>query len=150
MAKKIKNYTTKKEQSITVQEPALGYFAATLPTPKVKVTTKDFTYKDFKKVSSKVDFTLAEWADLLCISERTLQRYSKSNTAFNGLQIERILLLERMINDGRSLFGKNLVSWLKKPSFKYNGHTPFSMLSSFEGIQSVIDYIGQLEYGVLP
>jgi uncharacterized protein (DUF2384 family) len=149
MAKKIKNYTTNEGELNIVNEPMIDLIVSPNAYTTIKTSVKDYTFNDFKKVMAKINFTLAEWADLLCISERTLQRYSKSNAAFNGLQIERILLLDKMLVAGNGLFGKNLESWLKKPSIKYNGSTPFSQLFSYSGIESVINYIGQLEWGVV-
>ncbi len=110
--------------------------------------TKIYDYKQFAKVMQKVDFTLADWANLLFISERTLMRYAKADSTFNGLQVERIVLLEKMIDLGIELFGSNFAKWLKKPSIQFNGNTCFAQLYSYEGIQSVINYINRLEHGI--
>jgi DNA-binding transcriptional regulator YiaG len=153
MAKKtIKNYTTEHNEVRLAQEPMVAY-VTTMPLftqKKSATTTKAFTYKHFKKIADKIDFNNQDWADLLFISERTLQRYAKSNSEFNGLQVERILLLQKVIDSGNEIFGKNFAKWLKEPSFKYNGDTPYSMLFTYGGIVDVIRYIGQLEWGVLP
>ncbi len=150
IVKKIANkkYSVTTDVVGVVNEPAFS-FIATIPTLKPQ-SKKAFTYKQFLKIANKIDFTLQDWASLLYISERTLQRYAKANTDFNGLQEERILLLQKLIDDGNGLFGKNLAQWLKEPSFKYNGNTPFSKLYTYDGIIDVTRYIGQLEWGVLP
>ena len=50
---------------------------------------KDFTYNEFKKIADKSPFTKAEWAALLHVSERTLQRYAKDNCSFAPINAER-------------------------------------------------------------
>ncbi len=153
MKNKITKYYSNNNTNLSeAKEPILAYVTTT-PLFANALKTKPsncFTFKQFKKIADKIEFTLQDWADLLYISERTLQRYAKTNASFNGLQIERILLFKTLIDDGLKLFGKNLAKWLKEPSFKYNGDTPFSKLFNFEGIIDVTRYIGQLEWGVLP
>jgi DNA-binding transcriptional regulator YiaG len=60
-----------------VNEPMPAY-----KTVKVFSNVKDFTFEEFKKVADKTPFTLAEWAAILHVSERTLQRYAKNNGKF--------------------------------------------------------------------
>ena len=69
---KSKNYKKQTGTSAGTNEPNMSYISS--PAHKL---LKDFTFEDFKKISSKIDFTQKEWAEVLHISERTLQRYSK-------------------------------------------------------------------------
>jgi hypothetical protein len=150
MKKTTKSYAIKDSTTASLaNEPFVNFIAATpLFTNKKPVAVKSFTYKHFKKIADKIDFSLQDWAALLFISERTLQRYAKANSEFNGLQIERILYLEKLIDAGNELFGANFANWLKQPSVKYNGDTPYSKLFSHDGIINVLKYIGQLEWGI--
>lgn len=65
-----------------------------------------FTYNIFKSIADQSPFTLNEWAQLLFISERTLHRYANDEAPFNGLQIDRILLLEELIETGNDFLGE--------------------------------------------
>lgn len=115
------------------------------------VAVKDFTFAAFKKIADKAPFTIREWADFLHISERTLQRYAKENTAFNGLQIERILLFKILIESGNKIIGKaNFKQWLLQPHFATQFKPPFSLLFTHEGVQEVIDILGRIEHGITP
>lgn len=67
------------------------------------IELNDFRYSSFKAILDKSPFTIGEWAQLLYMSERTLHRYAKDQAAFNGLQIERILVLEEFIDEGTSI-----------------------------------------------
>ena len=87
-----------------VQEPAAMYHAPQRRAAK-RVIVKAFHYSDFKKIANKAPFIIAEWAEILHISERTLHRYAKDNAEFSGLQIELILLSEKLIDMGNQVFG---------------------------------------------
>jgi Protein of unknown function (DUF2384) len=155
MKKKLKEYTIQEDAISMVNEP-VAMFISTPVLPflhKQKTTntlsTKEFTYKNFKKIIDKSPFTIAEWATLLFISERTLQRYAKENSNFGGLHIERILHLEKLINAGNELFGKNKFGdWLQEPLFHFKGNTAFNQLTTFEGINEVYTLIGRIEHGI--
>lgn len=111
--------------------------------------TKDFHYKDFRKIADKAPFILAEWADILHLSERTLHRYAKENSTFAGLQIELILLTEKLIDMGNEVFGKEgFKSWLQSAVFSLDNKTPKEFLNSYSGIQELINTIGRIQHGI--
>lgn len=110
---------------------------------------KDFTYARFKKIADKSPFTLNEWAELLYISERSLHRYAKDESGFNGLQIERILLLETLIDLGNAFFGKDgFRQWLNSRPFSLNGVLVKEQLTTHAGIEEVIALLHRLEHGI--
>lgn len=114
-----------------------------------EVLVKDFTYKDFKKVAAKAPFSLGEWADMLYISERSLHRYANGDGGFNGLQIERILHLEKFIDSANELFGtEGLKNWLFHKPFALNGRMVKDILLTHDGIQEAIDLVGRMQYGI--
>lgn len=110
---------------------------------------KDFTYAHFKRIADKAPFSLSEWADLLYISERSLHRYAKEGSGFNGLQIERILLLSTLIDAGNDFFGKEgFRLWLQSRPFSLNGALVKEYLTTHDGIQTVIDLLHRMEQGI--
>jgi putative toxin-antitoxin system antitoxin component (TIGR02293 family) len=156
MKKKIstpKYILANEEDTSIVNEPSFDYYVPKKPSLQKNTTRelllKDFVYQDFKKVANKAPFNLSEWADMLHISERTLQRYAKENTAFNGLQVELILLAEKMLDMGNSFFGKDgFKQWLSSPVFSLSNHKPQKFLNSYAGILDVINIIGRLQHGI--
>lgn len=135
-------------QSSKVSEPGALYYA--MPkSAKVEARVKDFTYNDFKKILNKGPFTLGEWAEILFMSERTLHRYAKDDGGFNGLQIERILLLESLIDMGNEMFGKDgFKNWLQSKPFSLRGDVAKAKLTTHNGIQEVIDILGKIQHGI--
>ncbi|MFT4095037.1 MAG: hypothetical protein QM640_15505 [Niabella sp.] len=148
MKKGIKKYNPETPISI-VSEPEAALYRITNKNNKSEVFVKDFTYKDFKKISDKGAFTIGEWADMLFMSERTLHRYAKENGVFNGLQTERILLLETLIDMGIDMFGKDgFKTWLQSRPFSLGGEIVKNKLTTHNDIQDVIDILGRIQHGI--
>ncbi|MCH5598165.1 hypothetical protein [Niabella ginsengisoli] len=146
MKKSIKKYIP--NISNMLEEPAVVYHI-TPKYSKAETLVKDFTYKYFKKILNKGAFTLGEWADMLFMSERTLHRYAKDDGGFNGLQIERILLLEILIDMGNEMFGKEgFKTWLQSKPFSLNGDIAKNKLNTHNGIQEIIDTLGRIQHGI--
>ena len=97
-----------------------------------------------------VPFTQSEWANMLHLSERTLQRYAKNNSSFEGIYTDRILLLQEMIELGLETFvsADSFYRWLKKEKTVMGQSINFASLYSDRGIQEVIDQLGRIQYGV--
>ena len=111
---------------------------------------KDFTYKDFKKISEKVPFTQQEWSDILHISEKTIQRYSKNNGAFNFSVVDRILQIDKVLRKGTEVFGSpgKLVTWIRTNPIMLEGQLSLLSLASFEGINLILRQLGRIEQGI--
>ncbi|MEP6595803.1 MAG: antitoxin Xre-like helix-turn-helix domain-containing protein, partial [Ginsengibacter sp.] len=117
---------------------------------KVMPITKDFNYKEFKKISDKVPFTQKEWADILHISERTLQRYAKDEGNFNFSVADRILQIDKVIKKGIEVFGsiEKFIGWLKSNPYMLEGRLSLQSLGSFDGITMVLTQLGRIEHGL--
>ena len=149
MKKSNKNYEIQQDAPLSMVNEYQALYKVPVKSQKKDTLIKDFIYDDFKKIVDKSPFTLADWADLLFISERTLHRYAKDKTGFNGLQIERILHLEHLINIGTSLFGKDgFKQWLQVRPFSLNGVAVKDSLSTHDDIQNVINIIERMQYGI--
>jgi uncharacterized protein (DUF2384 family) len=110
----------------------------------------NFTYRQFQQISGKVPFTQKEWANILHLSERTLQRYAKDNSSFEGLYVDRILHVQQLIEMGLKTFASaaDLYKWLKKEKPVLGHLLNFESLYSSQGIQDIIDEIGRIQYSV--
>jgi putative toxin-antitoxin system antitoxin component (TIGR02293 family) len=96
-----------------------------------------------------LDLNLSQMADLLPITERTIQRYS-DDRHFSPSVSEHILQIAECAAVGIKVFedkGKFL-AWLRHPNRALGQQTPMSMLSSRFGSEMVLDELGRIEYGV--
>lgn len=128
------------------EEPVAPYYRSVKVIPAVK----DFTYNEFKKIADKVPFTQAEWAAILHVSERTLQRYAKNNSSFASINAERAMQIATVIKEGIATFGNaNLFySWIKRAPYMLEGNLSFNSLTSNEGIQKVLIQLGRIQHGI--
>ncbi len=143
--KKIKQYP-QKERAGKLNEPDPVH-RNVKPLPVVK----DFTYSEFRKIADKAPFTLSEWAAILHISERTLQRYAKDNSTFAPINAERATLIAKVLKEGELTFGRldSFYRWLKSNPYMLEGSLSFESLTSYEGIQRVLTQLGRIQHGIL-
>ena len=148
MKKKEKNTTYKQPNALSKAEEPIPAYRSVKAIPQVKV--KDFTFNEFKKIADKTPFTQAEWASILHVSERTLQRYAKNNGSFAPINAERALQLEKVIKEGEFTFGKveNFYDWLKRNPYMLGGNLSFESLTSASGIERVLTQLHRIQHGL--
>lgn len=120
-------------------------------TIKMIPSIKNFTFNEFKKIADKIPFTQAEWASILHVSERTLQRYAKNNGSFAPINAERALQIANVINEGKKTFGKTelFYNWLKRKPVMLEGPLSLESLTTTNGIQMVLTQLGRIQHGIL-
>ena len=128
-----------------VHEPMVSF-----STVKIMPLVKDFNYKEFKKITEKVPFTLQEWSGLLHISERTLHRYAKANSSFPFSVTDRVLQIDKVIKRGIEVFGNldKFISWLRSDPYMLEGRLSLQSLRSIDGINLVLTQLGRIEHGL--
>lgn len=141
-----KIYKKSGAQSSKAAEPLAAYGSV-----KQFNITKEFAYNDFKKIASKTDFTQKEWSDILHISERTLQRYSKENSLFSFSVSDRIIQIDKVLRRGQEVFGsyEKFLLWIHDNPNMLEGRLSLQSLASFEGINNVLTQLGRIEQGIL-
>lgn len=149
MKKTDKNIKKKSREDIAknvVEEPMAQY-----RTIRAIPTLKDFDYSEFKKIADKSPFSQLEWATILHLSERTLQRYAKSNGVFAPMNAERVLQIAKVLEQGKITFGSvdNFYNWLKDEPRALEGPISFESLGSYDGIERILTQLGRIQYGTL-
>ena len=141
---KITNYKTSASTS-RVEEPMPVYRSV-----KALPQVKDFTYSEFKKIADKAPFTQSEWAAILHVSERTLQRYAKDNSSFAPMNAERALQIDKVLKEAKVTFGKveNFYNWLKRDPYMLGGNLSFDSLYSANGIERVLTQLIRIQHGL--
>jgi putative toxin-antitoxin system antitoxin component (TIGR02293 family) len=144
-SKKIKPYEITDEPLNTMNEPGVFYGKLSTTSP-----LKELSFNDFKKLADKIPFSLAEWATILHVSERTLQRYAKNNSAFAPINAERIFLIEKVLKEATITFGKpdKFYDWISRSPYMMEGNLSIQSLSTFDGIQNVLTQLGRIQQGV--
>ncbi len=123
-------------------EPAVLYMSP--------AATDSFSTPRFELLNQKLPFTQQEWADILYISDRTLQRYLKDRKPFEGLHAEHLYQIDALADIGLSVFesATSFEAWLRAPKPILGKEVGFSALRSFGGVQLIADELGRMAYGV--
>lgn len=139
-------YRSKAPATPKAQEPTPVYKSV-----RAVPALKDFTYNEFKKIADKAPFTQAEWAAMLHVSERTLQRYAKNNGSFATINAERAMQIAQVIKAGKDTFGdiNKFYNWLKSKPQMLEGQLSLQSLTSHEGINQVLTELGRIAHGIL-
>ena len=147
--------TMKKKEKINQFKPRTSASRVEEPMPvyrsvKALPQVKDFTFNEFKKIADKTPFTQAEWASILHVSERTLQRYAKNNSSFAPINAERALQIDKVLKEAKITFGKveNFYNWLKRDPFMLGGNLSFDALYSANGIERVLTQLIRIQHGL--
>jgi len=148
MKKKGKDTSYKQNTSVSKSEEPMVSYRSVKAIPPVKV--KDFNYAEFKKIADKAPFTQSEWASILHISERTLQRYAKNNGSFAAINAERALQIENVLKEGTFTFSKveNFYNWLKRKPYMLGGNLSIESLTSASGIERVLTQLHRIQHGL--
>jgi uncharacterized protein (DUF2384 family) len=147
MKKKIKPKKYKPNDEISkVEEPVMPVYRSVKVIPEVM----DFPYRKFEKIANKMPFTQKEWAAILHLSEKTLQRYAKDNKSFEGMYADRILQMETIINMGLEAFtnADAFYKWLKKDKNVLGDLLNFDSLKSTYGLELLRNQIGRILHTV--
>ena len=139
--------TAQKIIATKLEEPEVMYNRSV----RVISSVNNFTYSEFKKIAEKTPFTQSEWAAMLHVSERTLQRYAKNNSSFAPINAERFVQIIQVVNRAKKVFGSvdYFYNWIHSNPPMLEGDLSFSSLSSQDGIQKILLQIGRIEHGIL-
>ena len=108
------------------------------------------SFSNFLKMIHNIPFTLNEWAKMLNLSERTIQRYKKEKKSFDSIYSDRIYQVVLVYQRGEFVFGNtsNFNSWMSLPCIALDGHAPKDLLDTSFGIQMVNDELTRIEHGI--
>ena len=100
-------------------------------------------------LAKRISLTIQELADIMHISERTLQRYD-DNAIIKTEYAEKAVELARLYTRGEEVFGsiEKFKLWMKTPGLIFNGEAPVSMLDTSAGFDMVFRELGRIEHGI--
>ena len=142
---------TKKYKNTVIESQFLSEPDAVYELQKPSKIMSDLNFNDFQKIAAKVDFTQKEWAEILHLSERTLQRYAHDNSSFNSNVVDRLIQIKKVIQRGQEVFGsyERFNLWLRGNPYMLEGQLSIHSLVSIEGINNVLTQLGRIEHGIL-
>jgi len=115
----------------------------------IELGSKGVTKAALLRLAEYLELSLGQIAQLLPVTERTIQRYTKRQR-LNRVVSEQILQVAEVAARGAEVFGDKgrFLSWMKSPSPALGDRTPLSLLSSRFGNEVVLDELGRIEHGI--
>ncbi len=117
----------------------------------IESVRKGIKFDIFQKIVNEGPFTLDDWAGLLHLSLRTIQRYKKEKKDFDSIHSEKIIEIMLLVKYGAEVFGSvdSFRTWLHAKNVAMGGVIPNDLLDSTFGIRLVHDELTRIEHGVL-
>lgn len=116
----------------------------------IKLSHKGVNKDALIRLANYLDLSLSEMAKLLPVTQRTIQRYSRTHR-FNQTVSEHILQITEVALRGSDVFGsrERFVAWMKSKNPALGNRIPASLLGSRFGAQLILDELGRMEHGVI-
>lgn len=100
-------------------------------------------------LAKKISITIQELANIMHISERTLQRY-EDDAIVKSEYTEKAVELARLYTRGEEVFGsmESFKTWMKLPNHIFNNETPLALLDNSFGFDMIFNELGRIEHGI--
>lgn len=117
----------------------------------IQVIRQGVPYSFFNLIQDYTPFSEADWAELLDISTKSLQRYKQSSKQFKSIQSEKIIEMAEVTNVGLDVFGdmSKFKRWLDTPNFSIGGLKPIELLKDSYGKDMVLGELTRINHGIL-
>src|ERR1700761_8655406 len=109
------------------------------------------SYSLFDLIQYTTPFSESDWADILDISTKSLQRYKQTSKQFKSIQSEKIIEMAEVTNMGLDVFGDmdKFKLWLDTPNFALGSLKPIELLKDSYGKEMVIGELYKINHGIL-
>jgi putative toxin-antitoxin system antitoxin component (TIGR02293 family) len=117
----------------------------------IKVIREGIPYHIFDLISQNTPFSEKDWAEILGVSTKSLQRYKQAAGRFKPLQSEKIIEMAEVIQLGLDVFEdmEKLSLWLQTPTYSLGNLKPFELLKDSYGKEMVMGELTRINHGIL-
>lgn len=104
----------------------------------------------FNLIQYFTPFSENDWANILDISTKSLQRYRQTSKQFRPLQSERIIEMAEVTKIGMDVFGEmeKFRLWLDTPNFALGNLKPMELLKDSYGKEMVVGELTRINHGI--
>jgi putative toxin-antitoxin system antitoxin component (TIGR02293 family) len=115
----------------------------------IKLARQGFPKHVLLSLAKKISLNIQELANILHISERTLQRYD-DDAIIKTEYAEKAVELARLYTRGEEVFGSidKFKIWIKTPGHVFKGEAPVTILDTSAGFDMVFKELGRIEHGI--
>jgi putative toxin-antitoxin system antitoxin component (TIGR02293 family) len=115
----------------------------------ISLARKGFPKSALLSLAKKNSLNIQELANILHISERTLQRY-EDDVIIKTEYAEKAIELARLYTRGEEVFESmdKFKIWIKTPSVVFRGEAPVTILDTSAGFDMIFKELGRIEHGI--
>jgi putative toxin-antitoxin system antitoxin component (TIGR02293 family) len=116
----------------------------------IELSRKGVSKSALSHLAKSLGLSTAAMAQMLPITERTIQRY-RAKTLFKPSVSEHILELAGLVARGTEVFGERdlFLKWMQRPTRALGNRTPRELLDSTFGVGMVMNELGRIEHGIV-
>jgi len=116
----------------------------------IQVIAVGIPYSLFEKIQKRSPYSVKEWAELLDISYKSMQRYQASNGRFKSIHSEKVFEYAEVFKAGMEFFedADKFKHWLERKNRGFGGMRPIDFMKSSYGKDLVIETLGGFEHGI--
>ena len=116
----------------------------------ISVIKDGVPYSLFEQIRKLTPFDDEDWAEILEVSTKSLQRYKQSSKQFNRHHSQRIIEMAEVAVLGRDVFGdsKKFELWLDTPNFALGKLKPIELLRNSYGKDLVLTELVHINHGI--
>ncbi len=116
----------------------------------IELSNNGITKNALSHLANCLSLPLSRMAELLPVSERTMQRQALQGH-FSPLVSEQIIQIAEVTAKGIEVFGDKVKfqAWLNHPNRALADKTPISLINSRFGAEMVMNELGRIEHGVI-
>jgi putative toxin-antitoxin system antitoxin component (TIGR02293 family) len=117
----------------------------------IEVIRKGIPYSLFHLIQLISPFSEKDWADILDISSKSLQRYKQASRQFKPIQSEKIIEIAEVTNLGMEVFEdmEKFRLWLETPNFSLGNIKPAELMKDSYGKEMVLGELSRINHGIL-
>lgn len=147
--KHVKGYRVQENALLIVEAPGTAFIAGSGYFDFIQLSRSGIIKEALLNLSRQLSFSLSELAQVVHVSERTLQRYA-DDAKLSADTSERAILLSQLYQRGTEVFGQleNFKEWMRTSLPAFNYQTPISLLDTTFGFQLIQDELGRIEHGI--
>ena len=114
----------------------------------VEIVEQGLPYVTVERLASLLELSMEELCKILPVSRRTLARYR--GECLDAHLSDHLMTVGRVYERAVEVLENpaNAILWLKTPNYTFRLRRPLDYLSSFTGIQEVLDELGRLQHGI--
>ncbi|MFP4092588.1 MAG: antitoxin Xre/MbcA/ParS toxin-binding domain-containing protein [Cyclobacteriaceae bacterium] len=119
------------------------------PFDLVKLARRGVSRKTLRLVSEGLGIPVKDLVPKLPIAERTIQRYGLEDYLPAHVS-EQIIQWAQLLAFGRSVFTSEAVfqDWMRQPNRALGENRPLDLLDTRQGVELLLQLLGQIEHGV--